>query len=143
MSWRLPSPPHPPPQPLILFAHFLPLSFLDSSFPTWPLEPPRPRSPTVAPHPPAPLPAFWMRGGEEGSVCPAPPHPPCAAARSTGLPGGRGKRSRLQPEPAAATWVGRGGTGAEKAGPGEGGGAGSWELGSGGAGGTLENRRTH
>lgn len=52
---------------------------------------------------------------------------------------GRGKPSRLQPEPAAATWVGRGGTGAGKAGPGEGGGAGAWELGRR----TLENRGTH
>lgn len=60
-----------------------------------------------------------------------------------GSRGGRGKPSRLQPEPAAATWVGRGGTGAGKAGPGGGGGAGVWELGSGGARGTLENRETH
>lgn len=83
----------------------------------------------------APPPACWMLGGAEGGMCPASQHPPSrplAAARSTGLPGGRGKRSRLQPEPAAATWVGRGGTGAGKAGPGAGGGAGSWELGSGG-----------
>lgn len=81
--------------------------------------------------------------GRRGKCVPPLNTPPFTAARSTGLPGGRGKRSRLQPEPAAATWVGRGGTGAEKAGPGEGGGAGSWELGSGGARGTLENRETH
>lgn len=62
-------------------------------------------------------------------------HPPPIPLRLArlGSRGGRGKRSRLQPEPAAATWVGRGGTGAGKAGPGEGGGADSWELGSGGA----------
>ena len=69
-------------------------------------------------------------------MCPAsqstPPPIPLRLAR-LGSRGGRGKRSRLQPEPAAATWVGRGGTGGGKAGPGEGGGADSWELGSGGA----------
>lgn len=49
--------------------------------------------------------------------------------RFSGLPRRAGKLSRLQPEPAAATWVGREGTGAGKAGPGEGGGADSRELG--------------
>lgn len=54
------------------------------------------------------------------SQLPPPALPPPRLAR-LGSRGGRGKRSRLQPEPAAATWVGRGGTGAGKAGPGEGG----------------------
>lgn len=64
---------------------------------------------------------------------PSPPPPLARSLAFLGSPGGRGKLSRLQPEPAAATWVGREGTGAGKAGPGEGGGAGSWELGSRGA----------
>lgn len=53
-------------------------------------------------------------------MCPAPQPPPLRLAR-LGSRGGRGEQSRLQPVPAAATWVGRGGTGAGKAGPGVGG----------------------
>lgn len=79
-------------------------------------------------------------------MCPASQHPPTPPPSlwlaRLGSRSGRGKRSRLQPEPAAATWVGRGGTGAGKAGPGEGGGADSWELRRGGARGTRENRKT-
>lgn len=76
-------------------------------------------------------------------MCPASQHPPPSLwLARLGSRSGRGKRSRLQPEPAAATWVGRGGTGAGKAGPGEGGGADSWELRRGGARGTRENRKT-